>query len=334
MISLYNKQFEVDKPMVTVVIPAYNAEPTIEECLDSVTSQWYQNLEIIIIDDHSTDGTARIAQEYAEKDGRVHVMQKDNAGPGAARNDGLRMAHGKYLQFVDADDVLDVAAIATTVRIAERTQADLVSFDFILFDDEGQTLSRSGAVPLAYPDIGYSSGIECLRQIYLGHLGYFSWAFLYRLDTIHACEMRYPENIHLLEDMLMLNRLLRHDLRVAYCGKQLYGYRKNANSLSHSGDAERALQGLQVITTVEDMCEAENLQMYARSAVSILLYLDSLMPVGSPNQRLLRAETKRMAAICGVGKLERHVLLRLLLTSTGIIDVIRKLKTGTMNTKY
>lgn len=315
----------MDNPLVTVVIPAYNAERTLVECLSSVCDQQYRNIEIIVIDDGSTDDTAHIAQTYAESDGRVYVIHKSNAGPGAARNDGLRMAQGKYLQFVDADDVLEPSAIVTTVEIAECTQADLVSFDFMLLSN-GRAVSRSGAVPQAYPKVKQSSGVECLRQIYSGHLGYFSWAFLYRLDTVHAFEMEYPEDVHLLEDMFMLNRLLRHDLNVAYCDKQLYGYHNNARSLSHASGSARAMQGLKVVTAVEHMCTPDDLQLYAQSAVPVLLYLDSLLPMGSRNHRLLRAEARRMASIAGIGKLERRVLLRLSLTSTGVIDVIRRMR--------
>ena len=316
---------EGNEPLVTVVIPAYNAERTLVECLTSVGNQRYRNLEIIVVDDQSTDGTAHIAHTYAENDDRIRVIHKDNAGPGAARNVGLRMAQGRYLQFVDADDVLDPAAIVTTVDIAEHTQADLVSFDFTLLS-KGREVPRSGAVPLAFPGVSHSSGMECLKQIYTGHLGYFSWAFLYRLDTVRAFEMEYPEDVHLLEDMLMLNRLLRHDLSVAYCAKQLYGYRNNAGSLSHASGSARAMQGLKVVTAVERMCEADDLQMYARSAVPVLLYLDSLLPTGSPNHRLLRAEARRMASIAGIGTLERRVLFRLVLTSTGVMDVIRRMR--------
>lgn len=317
---------EDEAPLVSVVIPSFNAELTLAECLDSILGQQYTNLEIIVIDDQSVDGTMRIAQEYANKDGRIRVIQKKrNAGPSAARNDGLRMAHGKYLQFVDADDILDTSAIATTVDIAEHTGADLVSFNFKVIRD-GRVAPRSGAVPLPYPKLEQSSGIECLRQIYLGHLGYFSWAFLYRFETVRTAGVHYPKNVHLLEDMLMLNQLLQHDLTVAYCVKPLYTYRNNGRSLSHAKDSERALQGLNVVTTVEHMCGVDDLQLYARSSVPILLYLDSLLPVKSSKHKLLRSEARRMASVGGVTKLNRHVLLRLFLTTTGIIDLVRKLK--------
>lgn len=315
---------EDDLPLVSVVIPVFNCGTTLSECLDSITRQQYHNLEIIIIDDQSSDDSGDIADKYAEKDSRISVIHKRNAGPGVARNDGLRVAHGKYLQFVDADDILDSLAISTTIEIAERTDADLVSFDFQLFDNK-QVTSRSRAVPQPYPDIEQSSGIECLQQIYTGHLGYFSWAFLYRLDRVRSCSMRYPQDVHLLEDMLMLNRLLRHDLKVAYCPKPLYWYRNNAGSLSHTARLEHALQGFEVVTAVKRMCEAENLRLYARSAVPILLYLDSLLPFGDPNHRLVRAEAKYMASVGGMSKLERSVLFRLFLTTTGIMDIIRRL---------
>lgn len=95
-------------PKVSVIIPVYNVEPYLRQCLDSVVNQTYRNLEIIIVDDGSPDSCGRICDEYAAKDDRIRIIHKKNAGVSAARNDGMKIASGEWITFVDSDDWLDV----------------------------------------------------------------------------------------------------------------------------------------------------------------------------------------------------------------------------------
>ena len=106
-------------PLVTIVVPAYNAEPYIDRCIGSLVSQTYRNLEIIIVDDGSTDATAAMCDAWAEKDGRIRVVHKENGGQSTARNVGMRMAAGKYIGFVDADDYVDVEMFGHLTEVLE-----------------------------------------------------------------------------------------------------------------------------------------------------------------------------------------------------------------------
>ena len=121
--------------LVTVIIPVYNVEKYLQECLDSVISQTYTNLEIILVDDGSTDSSGNICDEYEKNDSRVNVIHKLNGGASSARNIGLQNANGDYIYFLDSDDYIDVTAIEKLVCVAESNGADLVFMDGLVFDD-------------------------------------------------------------------------------------------------------------------------------------------------------------------------------------------------------
>ena len=115
------------KPLISVIIPVYNVQPYIRKCLDSVIKQTYKNLEIILIDDGSTDGSGDICAEYAKLDKRIIVKHQKNAGLSTARNVGIDLCRGAYLMFVDSDDYLDLGIVQTLFDNLCHYEADMVS---------------------------------------------------------------------------------------------------------------------------------------------------------------------------------------------------------------
>ncbi len=115
---------------VSVIIPVYNAEATIEKCLDSIINQTYQNLEIIVINDGSTDNTDKLIRKYQDK--RIKYLKRKNSGIGITRNKGIEASTGDYLMFVDSDDYLDLNCIQILINNALNNKADLVIFNYIL----------------------------------------------------------------------------------------------------------------------------------------------------------------------------------------------------------
>ena len=111
--------------VLTVIIPAYNAEKYLPQCLDSVIGQTLKDIEVICVDDGSTDGSGKILDEFAARDRRLKVIHQENAGVSAARNRGIKAARGRYLTFVDADDRIDRQALGYLCFEAERLQMDL-----------------------------------------------------------------------------------------------------------------------------------------------------------------------------------------------------------------
>lgn len=112
-------------PLITIIVPVYQVKDYIKECVESLLAQTYENLEILLIDDGSTDGSGEICGEYALKDSRVQVIRQENQGLSAARNTGIALAKGEYVAFVDSDDVVLPDYAETLYRLLERYQADI-----------------------------------------------------------------------------------------------------------------------------------------------------------------------------------------------------------------
>lgn len=117
----------MDSPMISVIIPVYNAEKTMARCIDSVLEQTYQDFEILLIDDGSTDGGGVICRTYVDKDHRIRYIKKENGGVSTARNRGIDEAQGKYITFIDSDDWIENDALSALLRAAVKYDADLVS---------------------------------------------------------------------------------------------------------------------------------------------------------------------------------------------------------------
>lgn len=119
--------FIANEQLVSVIIPVYNVGRYLPQCFDSVTSQTYRNLEIIVIDDGSTDDSGSICDQYAEKDDRIRVIHTDNRGLASARNLGLENVSGEYISFIDSDDWIEPQTIEMFIRTALETEADIVN---------------------------------------------------------------------------------------------------------------------------------------------------------------------------------------------------------------
>lgn len=133
----------MSKPSVSVIIPIYNTEAYLAECLDSVINQSMQEMEIIVVNDGSTDGSLDIIQRYSELDERIILLNKANQGASAARNDAMRMAKSDHIMFLDSDDVFTADAVKTAYDRIRRDACDIVIFNGRAFEDDGQIKIRS-----------------------------------------------------------------------------------------------------------------------------------------------------------------------------------------------
>lgn len=122
-------------PLVSIIIPVYNVELYLHECIDSIINQTYTNLEIILVDDGSTDSSGRICDEYAENDKRIKVIHQQNAGQASARNNGLAIATGKFIYFPDSDDYISLDSIEKLLEKSISDNADFVYFDAVSFSE-------------------------------------------------------------------------------------------------------------------------------------------------------------------------------------------------------
>ena len=122
--------------LVSVVVPVYNSEKYLEDCLDSIINQTYRNLDIILVDDGSTDSSGDICEKYAQKDSRITVIHKVNGGNGDARNEGYRQAKGQWLVMADNDDLLHLQQIEILLNIANEKNADVVIGNYRAISDD------------------------------------------------------------------------------------------------------------------------------------------------------------------------------------------------------
>ena len=123
-------------PKISVIIPCYNVEDFVEECLDSVINQTFEDMEIICINDGSTDNTLSILESYAKRDDRIKILNQNNQGLSASRNRALEMAKGEYIFFLDSDDYIELTTFEELIRLAEEKCLDLIIFNLRNFDNE------------------------------------------------------------------------------------------------------------------------------------------------------------------------------------------------------
>ena len=216
----------MDSPMISVIIPVYNAEKTIARCIDSVLEQTYQDFEILLIDDGSTDGGGEICKTYADKDNRVRYIKKENGGVSTARNRGIDEAKGKYLSFIDSDDWFEPVTLDRLVTTAEKHNADMViprtrmyfckpdgSFDKYVYNDDDFDMLVIGS------DI--AGNFEKLRE---------SWALystcgrLYRKEFLLTSELRFDTRIKVLEDLCFNLSCLQTAKKLVHISDVLYNF--------------------------------------------------------------------------------------------------------------
>ena len=176
------------QPLVSIIVPVYNAEKTIGRCIESILGQEYINFELLLMDDGSTDESGRICDSFAKNDTRIHVIHKENSGVSDTRNLALDLTQGKYLQFLDADDWITPNATRTFVEAAESTNADMVICDFYRVVDK--RVSQKGSIDeegLLTQEEYASHMMENPADFYYGVL----WNKFYRRDIIEQHHLHF-----------------------------------------------------------------------------------------------------------------------------------------------
>ena len=223
-------------PMVSIIVPVYNASKTLRRCVDSVLKQEYADFELFLVDDGSQDDSGTICDEYAGKDPRVRVIHKANAGVSAARNDAfsarqvLRMdqARGEYLQFLDSDDWLSPDATRLLVRTAQETQCDLVIADF--YRVSGERVSHKGEIDeegVMSRETFAAYMMENPADYYYGVL----WNKLFRRKIVEEYRLRMNEDLRWCEDFLFNLEYILHAETFAALRAPIYYYVKTKGSL-------------------------------------------------------------------------------------------------------
>lgn len=219
----------MNNPLVTIIIPVYNSEQFLEPSILSAVNQTYVNLEIIIINDGSTDGSLDVIHKHVHSDQRISLINKQNEGLVLTRKRGLEAATGKYIQFLDSDDTLTSDAIELLVARAESANADIVAFPFFFCDSKGGELP---SVPLQFTEL---NGVDYFKEI-LNVRAYWSvWSNFQKRSFVQGVHLKLFPELFFGEDAIWMTQLLLHDPKVVSLEKPLLHYNWNPFSLSNCG---------------------------------------------------------------------------------------------------
>ena len=253
-----------NQALISVIIPVYNVEEYLRECVDSVLNQTYKDSEIILVDDGSTDSSGEICDEYVEKDERISVIHQKNGGLSDARNTGLANANGKYIYFLDSDDYIAPNALETLYRVAEKESSEIVFFDAVSFADTPDFTVRQNYVRKnAYKT---DSGYNIFKALTLNNdfhsavpLLFIDRAFLLDSDISFI-----PRILH--EDTVFTYQLLCKASRVAQCREALYYRRYRKDSIMTSKKTKKHFLSCITVCRLNADFTEKNLQGDTRAA--------------------------------------------------------------------
>lgn len=218
-------------PKVSIIVPVYNVEPYLRQCLDSILAQTFTDWECILVDDGSKDGSGAICDEYAEKDSRFRVVHQENKGSSAARNEGLSLSKGIYLSFIDSDDWVENNYLERLLEIAEFNNSDMVICAFYR-----NYLNRHTSVEPNKPT--ENKGIRVVVESLEGTLHAGLWNKLIKRSLFSDNNILFPK-YNYYEDMNVTIRLANSTDSVSYCSDVLYNYRINQSSQTYHNNVSK-----------------------------------------------------------------------------------------------
>lgn len=291
------------KKLVSVIIPVYNAQEYLDRCLESVVNQTYNNIEIILIDDGSTDSSSFMCDCWAQKDSRVDVTHIDNSGAGYARNIGLEKAKGDYILFVDSDDYIDHKTVEICVDSFEKENVDTVLFS--LYNVYPDSTKKPASVMQAQKSFfGAQLKEELLTSLFVHTLGYgvSVWGKMFSADVIKKNNIHFQsEREYYSEDALFVLEYFSVARGACALNQHLYYYFENTQSLSRNYKEDRENRIDNYLLKSVEIAKANNLPQTVESYICARYHgcvmsklkqiFVSQLPVKRKHQ-LLRAEYK------------------------------------------
>lgn len=247
--------------LISIIIPIYNAEKYIGRCLESVLAQTHEKLEILIVDDGSSDNSLEICRDYAEKDSRIKVLHKENGGVSSARNLGLKSCSGEYIGFIDSDDYIEKTMYEELLDVAIQNNTGISMCGYYRIIGENKSIQGS------YDDVKTISNVQLMNDIYNYKCMGVLWNKLFKRNVFYSSHgtIFFNEQLHFCEDVLMLTTVTKNSENIAVCNKPLYNYLISDGSLCHGEINERKLTLLQALDLIEQQCK-KNFPVIMKSA--------------------------------------------------------------------
>ena len=280
----------IPKPLISVIIPVYNGEIYLMECIESIQRQTYAPLEIILVDDGSRDNTGKLCDKCASTDSRIQVIHQNNQGLSGARNSGIRQSSGEYIAFVDGDDAISEDYVEFLWTQIHLTGADISCCGF-------HQIHRLSEIPLWQGKVhsGILSGEEALRiALYQKNIpDYSAWNKLFRRDLFTT--IRFPEG-RLFEDLGTVIYLMHHCSRVAYSNVPKYYYRQHSESILRSSFSEKKLELLDIAEEILRFIQHKN-PIAEKAAINTLISASFTIILKATDSSPLYGEYRKRAWI-------------------------------------
>ena len=207
--------------MVSIIVPIYNIEGYIRECIDSILAQTYPDFELILVDDGSPDNCGRICDEYAEKDVRIKVIHKENGGLTSARNAGLSVAKGDWIMHVDGDDWIEPDMIESLIEAAKATEADLVFGDYMKYGP----YAGNHKLPT------WSNDKKDSMSRYIAYMMTTIWGSIAKRSLYTEHSLKSPDGVNYCEDFHLIVRLCHFAKKIVNVHRPFYHYRYRPTSI-------------------------------------------------------------------------------------------------------
>ena len=289
-------QSDIDRYTISVIVPVYNMRKYLSKCVDSILAQTFQNMQILLVDDGSTDGSDLLCDQLAETDSRITSLRISHAGPGAARNRGIREATGDFVAFVDSDDWVGPEMLETMLKVMLEEKADLVTCDLTRTSrDTMPNESGSGKpfpfeksdAPLKTDTYTQEEFMRIFFRIGSNEWVHYPVAKLYRRE--HLDDDLYPEGVYIGEDVASTFKVLMKTNRIVHIRRTYYYYYQNPDSAT-SKFSMRDFDLLRVWDDVAKTCRRQRkYYSYAKLNRERLNYtLLMRMALAMPYEEILR----------------------------------------------
>lgn len=238
---------------ISVIVPVYNVEKYLRECLDSIVNQTLEDIEIICINDGSTNNSFDILEEYVAKDNKIKIINQEHMGVGAARNNALNFVQGEYLAFIDSDDFIRTDMLEIVYNKFKETEADIVQFDYTICEENGKRNKRFSLSEKLKRESNYelkNNSTFKLSDINnaLTGLRMYCWDKMYRTDFIKENNIKFAESSFCEDQIFSISSYLLAK-KIFYLNDYLYTYRIREGSLSHrpSDDIESVFHNIELL---------------------------------------------------------------------------------------
>lgn len=238
--------------MISIVVPVYNVKKYLDNCLESIVEQSYKNIEIILVDDGSNDGSSEICDQWAQKDKRIKVIHKSNGGLSHARNVGIEHAQGKYLMFVDSDDIISKKICEILLEILKDNNADLSICNAAHIFDNNIQFKEQGELYC------YNRDEAICKLWYQKDFLPSAWGKLYKRELFE--KIRFTEGI-IFEDIDIMHELFYLCQKIVYSEMELYGYIHHENSITTNKYALRDNVILEICDKIMDFAKTKNTEL-------------------------------------------------------------------------